>query len=242
MLHATWLVPRETAAILVQVLYTLYNHAPVFIQSHIYVGCIHVWFICNLLPLLSAEGLGSFTCYYSNTGIGTDTELRLESAQKADCGEENAPAPPAWYLNQRVLIMSPSLYHWAVLAPPLAVTHLVALWPQRLTKKQNNKTGRWLICFCLKSVSVYWLTEIYFSTDFLWVLCLHWNDSPEIEACLLTFVKLKGDFLDLITRLKTNLWWNDHLQSAHLSAILLDHISVFQTADGLHWNVSHTQP
>ena len=209
MLHATWLVPRETAAILVQVLYTLYNHAPVFIQSHIYVGCIHVClsvtcFLCfrqKDWDLLHATTVTQdWNWYWTKTRVSAESWLWRRKCSSSSC----------WYLNQRVLIMSPSLYHWAVLAPPLAVTHLVALWPQRLNKKQNNKTGRWLICFCLKSVSVYWLTEIYFSTDFLWVLCLHWNDSPEIEACLLTFVKLKGDVLDLITRLKTNLWWNDH--------------------------------
>ena len=34
-------------------------------------------FSCNLPPALSAERPGPFTCYCSNTGGGTDTEIRV---------------------------------------------------------------------------------------------------------------------------------------------------------------------
>ena len=63
-----WLVPHETAAVLVHILCTPYNHAPChFMQSHIRNGvCV---FSCNLPPALLAEWPGSFTCYCSNTGV-----------------------------------------------------------------------------------------------------------------------------------------------------------------------------
>ena len=55
-------------------------------RSHTYGACV---FTCNLPPALSAEWLGSFTCYCCNTGW--NGYQYYESAQKVDPGEENAP-------------------------------------------------------------------------------------------------------------------------------------------------------
>ena len=70
-LVVTWLVPRETAAVLAQVLCTSNSHAPVysvtlFKATCMYAACLFSW---NLLPALLAEWLGSFICYCSNTDV-----------------------------------------------------------------------------------------------------------------------------------------------------------------------------
>ena len=61
-----------------------------FIWSHI--RTVHMC-CCNLPTAFLAEWLGSFTCYYSNTGA--EQIPNYESAQKLDHGEENSTAAPA---------------------------------------------------------------------------------------------------------------------------------------------------
>ena len=76
-----WLVPQESAARESQsrrVLCTPYNHAPYhFMQSHIckVYACLAV--TCHL-HFWQNDG-GSFTCYCSNTGGGTDTKIRVST-------------------------------------------------------------------------------------------------------------------------------------------------------------------
>ena len=74
-LVVTWLVPCETAAILVHVLCTPYNHkftGSFYWKPHMKGACV---FSCNLPPALWAEWPGCFT---AEKWGGIDTEINLE--------------------------------------------------------------------------------------------------------------------------------------------------------------------
>ena len=84
-----------------RILYTPYKHAPChFVKSHI---CkVHASFGCNLPPALLAEWPGSFMCYCSNMGNGTDTEIRVST--------ENMKILPPLLQGLEASITSPALY------------------------------------------------------------------------------------------------------------------------------------
>ena len=100
------MVPRETAAVLAQVLCTPYSHAPChFMQSHIrkVYACLavtcHLHFWQHDRDLLRA------------TAVSREVERipKSESAQKVDPGEENSPAAPAGIRTRDLSITSPVL-------------------------------------------------------------------------------------------------------------------------------------
>ena len=68
-------------------------------------------------------------CSNGGEGGGGDTEIREESAQKGDPGEENFPTLPAGTWTRDFLIRSLVLYHWAVPAPTaFSVTSYIAFF------------------------------------------------------------------------------------------------------------------
>ena len=105
-----WLVSCEIAAISVHVLCTPYNHAPVYSVTT-KGACV---FSCILPPALSAEWLGSFICFWGNTGVegyqnkSQHRKLTLEKKILLLLCQDSNPWP---------FITSLVLNHWAIPAP-----------------------------------------------------------------------------------------------------------------------------
>ena len=73
----TWLVWHETAAVLVHVLCTPYDHAPVYCVTY---SKPHARGACGYLASACfAEWPGSFTCYCGNAGMGMDSKIAVST-------------------------------------------------------------------------------------------------------------------------------------------------------------------
>ena len=119
-LVVTWLVPRETIAHSVQVLYTPYNHAPVYsviLCEATYVSTCML--SCNPPLALSAEWPWSFTCYCGNTGL--ERIAKWKSAQKVGTEEKNYPADPPGNRTRDLSIRTAAIQwpFWTVWNSPL---------------------------------------------------------------------------------------------------------------------------